>query len=413
MTDAAHRMQQLDLATPVHMVWISTNACNARCQHCSSASAERTPDELTTAEILRVVDEFATAGVLDLGVSGDEPLLRRDLFDVIARVRAHGMTIGVGSNGTSITRANARRLKDAGVDRLQISLDGSKSSHDCLRCWPGLFERVLRAIAVSIDAGLRTHVCCTINRLNASELASFAEAVCQLGVRRINFSRFVPTGRGAHSLDLTNQEWHQVISRCVEIRDRYRGTMEVVTHLAQQVLVDPDVRIMQAFSGCQAGRAQGCLSANGNVMPCVLLPVVIGNVRFASFEEIWRSSAVIRTLQKQDQVKGRCAVCPHAPRCGGCRAVAFARTGDYLASDERCWLNPRAEQPDSDERDEAAASPLPERTATTPLVSLTVNGLPPTPAPECRVIPERTEHEPASPARKARSRGQAVLLTHP
>jgi radical SAM protein with 4Fe4S-binding SPASM domain len=237
-----------------------------------------------------------------------------------------------------MTPANGRRLASCGVGRWQVSLDGVGESHDRLRRRPGLFETVVEAIATARDAGLRVHVCCTLNRLNRDELEELAALVAALGVRRLNVSRFVPTGRGSGDLDLSPAEWRRAVERCVRLREEYRGRLEVVSHLAQQILVADEVRDMPGFIGCQAGRGQGCITATGDVLPCVLLPVVIGNVRRQRLDRMWATSPVIHDLQDRSRLRGACGACRQRSRCGGCRAVAFAKTGDYLARDERCWL---------------------------------------------------------------------------
>lgn len=323
---------------PFHMVWLATNVCNARCLHCSSNSTVRTPDELTTLEAISLMDQFADAGVLDVAVSGGEPLLRLDLFDILRHARSRNLTIGVGSNGGGLTPAQASLLMQSGVNRFQVSLDGLAEQHDKLRCWPGLFARALRSISLAASAGLRVHVCCTITRLNFECLDAFTEFISRREVMRINFSRYVPTGRGTDDLDLARDEWRKVVETCVLLRERYRGKLEIVSHLAQQILVDSEVQDMPGFIGCQAGIGQGCVTANGDVLPCVLLPISIGNVRSQAFREIWLNSPLIREFQARDGLKGHCSGCLEIKRCGGCRAVAFAKTGDHLAADPRCWL---------------------------------------------------------------------------
>jgi len=323
---------------PFHMVWLATNVCNARCLHCSSNSNVRTPDELTTSEAHALMDQLADAGVLDVAFSGGEPLLRPDLFDILEHAHSRGLTTGVGSNGGHLTAAQAALLARSGIGRFQISLDGLATQHDRLRCWPGLFDRALHSIATAAAAGLRVHVCCTITRLNSQCLEPFTEFISRQTVSRINFSRYVPTGRGTDALDLTMEEWRSAVETCVVLRERYRGRLEIVSHLAQQILVDKEVQEMAGFIGCQAGIAQGCVTANGDVLPCVLLPVPLGNVRSRAFSKIWTNSDVIRKLQDRKDLKGECSHCPKIDRCGGCRAVALAKTGDYLAADPRCWF---------------------------------------------------------------------------
>jgi radical SAM protein with 4Fe4S-binding SPASM domain len=325
---------------PFHMVWLATNLCNARCLHCSSNSAKCLPNELSTTEALTLVEEFADAGVVDMAVSGGEPLLRSDLFRIIEHGVRLGISVGVGTNGTTISQDVAVRLRESGVHRLQVSVDGLPPEHDKLRCWPGLYQRALRAVAIARNVGLRVHVCCTITRMNAQDLEEFAERIsADTGVSRLNFSRYVPTGRGRDDLDLTEPEWRDVIYRCAQLRKHYKGRLEVVTHLAQSILVDDEVKPLPGFVGCQAGRGQGCVTADGAVFPCVLLPVSIGNVRECSFRKLWTESPIILELQRREGLKGVCGGCTWQARCGGCRAVAFARTGDYLSADPRCWLS--------------------------------------------------------------------------
>jgi len=321
---------------PVHMVWLSTNACNARCLHCSSNSSVRTPDELNREEVCSLIDQLAEAGVIDLAISGGEPLLRTDIFEIIAYARGRGMSVGLGSNGATLTERQALLLASSGINRFQVSLDGFEEQHDHLRQWPGLFKRALSTLNTVADLGIRTHVCCTINRTNFTSVEMFAEFLCSTRVSRLNLSRYVPTGRGRDFLDLGPEEWQRVLKMGVELRDRFRGRLEVVTHLAQQILVDDDIKKTPGYAGCQAGCAQGCITANGTVLPCVLLPVPVGNIRNSSFSEIWSHSSVIKSLQSRDALSGECGSCSFSRGCGGCRAVAFAKTGDFLASDPRC-----------------------------------------------------------------------------
>lgn len=322
---------------PFHMVWLATDQCNARCLHCSSASARRSPDELRTAEVVDMLRQFAEAGVVDLAISGGEPLLREDLMLIIREARSLGLSVGVGSNGGSLGPARAREMVEAGVNRYQVSLDGLPAQHDRLRVWAGLFDRAVRSLTEAAEAGLRTHVCCTIHRGNVDTLEEFAETVARRGVRRLNFSRFVPTGRGGASLDLPDADWQLVVRRIAALKAGLRGRMEITSHLAQVILVDPEVQFLPGFIGCQAGVGQGCVTADGTVTPCVLLPVPLGNVRAQPFAEIWSRAEVNRALRARSSLKGRCSSCAVRDRCGGCRAVAFARTGDYLAEDPRCW----------------------------------------------------------------------------
>jgi AdoMet-dependent heme synthase len=323
---------------PYHMVWLATNACNARCVHCSSDAAKCLPEELTTSQAKEMFEKFAAAGVFDIAVSGGEPLTRRDIFEVIEFAINLGIRVGLGSNGSTVTPQVARRLKEIGLNRLQISIDGLEETHDRARRWRGLFQKSLRAIRTGIKAGLDVHACFTAHRLNFHELGEVIDQCAAWGVRRFNMSRLVPTGRGDASLDLTPGEWKTLVEELELRRAALAGKMDFSTHLAQLVLLDPSLDCTTGFVGCQAGLGQGCIGPEGDVTPCVMLPVVVGNIRQQSLEEIWRSSSVIQALQDRSNLKGWCHSCDFREKCGGCRGVAYAYTGDLLAADPRCWL---------------------------------------------------------------------------
>ncbi len=324
--------------TPFHMVWIATNECNARCRHCSSDSGIIKPDELKTEEAFNLIDQLVAFGIVDLAISGGEPLLRPDIFKIIHHAKKYNLSVGVGSNGAFLTNLQAKRLENLGVNRFQVSLDGFNFAHNTLRNWVDLFDRALKTIRTARAAGLRTHICCTINHFNINQLEEFTKFVSELDVQRLNFSRYVPTGRGCGNLDLSDEDWKYAIHLCNALRNQYKGKLEIVAHLAQQILIDKEIANIPSFIGCQAGIGQGCVTENGTVLPCVLLPIPLGNVRITNFSEIWKNSPIIKALQNRDNLKGYCGVCSLKNRCGGCRAVAFAKTGDYLKADPRCWL---------------------------------------------------------------------------
>ncbi|MGO3928290.1 radical SAM/SPASM domain-containing protein [Rhodopseudomonas pseudopalustris] len=339
MISSRHPTAGLVPEAPYHVVWLATDACTARCQHCSSNSAKQSPDELTTSEAMAMIDDLAAAGVVDLGISGGESLLRGDILDVLAHAKKRGLAVGIATNGAKLTPHRAAALAGLGLDRLQVSLDGFAEQHDELRRWPGLFERALATIATAQAAGLRVNVCCTITRLNANTLEPFVDFIAGLGIGRLNLSRFIPTGRGDDALDPGDARWRSIIELCGGLQRKYHRRLAIVTHLAQHILVDPEAGDLPAFTGCQAGRGQGCISANGTIYPCVLLPVAIGNIRSHPFRQIWTGSPLIQAFQARDKLEGACGACAVRDRCGGCRAVAFAASGNPFSSDPRCWVH--------------------------------------------------------------------------
>ncbi len=331
---------------PLHVVWNVTNACNLRCEHCFAASARPLPGELTTTEALDMIDQLADAGVFDLAFCGGEPFLRRDLFQLMAHASGRGMVTAVGSNGWLVTRRLLARVRDAGVTRFQVSLDGLEATHDRIRRRAGLFRRSVAAIADGIDSGLRTHVCFTAHRGNLAELEAVVDLAARLGVHLFNLSQFVPVGRGDRDRDLTVAQWREVIEVWQRKRDEYAGRMMFTSHLAQLALVDPQIAGQPGFRGCQAGTGQAAITADGDVLPCVVLPMPVGNIRRQRFMDIWNGSPVLTRMRLRQGLGGLCGSCAMRERCGGCRAVAWAYTGDCFAEDPRCWLVEAAHQED-------------------------------------------------------------------
>ena len=211
-----------------------------------------------------MIDQLVAAGVIDLGISGGEPLLRRDMLEIIAYAKQRGMTVGIASNGAKLSPVRAAQLATIGLNRLQVSLDGFAEQHDKLRRWPGLFHRVLKTIQTARKAGLRVHVCCTVTRLNCDLLEAFVAFLPQTGIKRLNLSRFVSTGRGSDLLDPGDHAWRGIIERCGKLKTAYAGKLEITTHLAQQILVELGTRRdggLRGLPGWTRTGLCGCLRA--------------------------------------------------------------------------------------------------------------------------------------------------------
>lgn len=321
---------------PLHLVWALTNACNVKCVHCYASSARRSPGELTFNEIIHQIEILARDGLLDLALSGGEPLLLRNLERIIEHAASSGLTVGVGTNGWALTQKRAKTLAESGVSRIQISLDGLAETHDRVRRRIGLFRKAQQAIYNSRRAGISTKVCFTVHRDNWQELPDLFEYALTLGVDGFNLSQLVPTGRGKISMDLGPNEWKRILEWWNKMRLAH-PEVRMTTHLAQVVLVAPEISSYPSFKGCQAGDAQGAISATGDVYPCVVLPYSVGNIRNSSIKQIWSNSPDLKMIRDRSRLKGACGSCPVKEKCGGCRAVAYALTGDLSGEDKHCW----------------------------------------------------------------------------
>lgn len=322
---------------PYHIIWGVTNACGCRCHHCYSDAGQCATGELSTQEALTAIDQFSEAGILDIGLTGGEPLLRKDIHELIAYAVSRNMTVGMSSSGYLVTRTVAEKLRTNGLERLQISLDGIGESHDAFRGVPGLYRKALYALEAAAEAGLRRLVCFTATAANIEQFPRVLALLRELQVQTLNVSLFVPTGRGDTSLGLTPAQTHELY-RFWKTHQDAGSSPQLVFHTGKMVLVEPALSRNESFIGCQAGVGTAYVDAVGNITPCVLLPVVLGNLRHSPFADIWQEAPLVLALRKR-AVTGRCAGCAHVHICGGCRAAAYAASGDPLGEDPSCWLH--------------------------------------------------------------------------
>ena len=322
---------------PLHAVWCVTNLCNAQCKHCSSAAGKPFQNELSTREGIELIKQLSEISIFDLAFSGGEPLLRRDIYELMKYAVDQGFIIGIGTNGLIINEKIAKRLQSLENIRVQVSLDGATpATHDKIRRIPGSFTRAVNAIKILKKDELRTHVCFTPNLINYHEIEAIIDLCVELGVDLFNLSQFVPIGRGSKDIDLSPQQWKWILEIWHNKKHQFEGTMEFSSHEAQLALVEKEVFNMPAFIGCQAGNAVCCISPEGVIYPCVMLPLGIGSIKKQTFREIWETSEVVKNLKDRRKLRGKCGNCTYRDICGGCRGVAFVYS-DYLDEDPRCW----------------------------------------------------------------------------
>jgi AdoMet-dependent heme synthase len=321
-------------SSPLHVVFILDTRCNLSCTHCSSAASRTGHVGYDTKAAKGVIDQLADAGVLDIALSGGEPLLRRDLEALVEHAAARGLRVGTSTNGFPLTRRRASTLRNAGLNRLQVSIDGPRDVHDAIR-GRGSYERAIAAVSFSVDAGLRTHVCFTAMRSNVDHLQEVIDTIVACGAAGFNLSQFVPTGRGAREQDLTPPQARRALETWLAAKQMH-PSMYFAAHATG--LVDLAPGQANCSGGCQAGMSIACVTASGDVTPCVMFPLSLGSLHERSFQDIWQGGPVLDGLRSR-HVGGVCGGCRHRIACGGCRAAAWAHTGDPLAGDHRCWLN--------------------------------------------------------------------------
>jgi len=345
------------------VVWNVTKACNLRCIHCY-ASADNRPaeNELTTEEGFRLLEDLAQFGCPVVLFSGGEPLVRPDIFDLIAYAVRLGLRAVLSTNGTLIDHALAKELKKLGLSYVGISLDGIAEVHDRFRGFKGCFEKVVQAIENCQREGLKVGLRFTINKFNAEEIPKVFDFVEEMKIPRICFYHLVYAGRGTKLMeyDLSHEETRKwvdyIIDRTKEFHDKGHK-VEVLTvdnhadgpYLYLRMKREGNPRAEEVYQlllmngGNNSGVGIGCVSWDGEVHADQFWRhYSFGNVRKRPFSEIWMDTSdplMAKLKEKKKHVKGRCAKCRFLEVCGGnFRVRAEAATGDTWAPDPACYL---------------------------------------------------------------------------
>jgi radical SAM protein with 4Fe4S-binding SPASM domain len=339
----------------LHVIsWNVTRRCNLECAHCylpavtgKDGRDHASSGELTTNEALQLIDQIAEANPeVMLILSGGEPLLREDIFELSAYAAGKGMMTVLGSNGLLIDDAVARKLSQSGVTGISISLDSiDPEIHDSTRSCKGAWERTVAAIQRCRDAGLSVQVNAVVTKKNCGELPALMAYSRRLGAKVFSPFFLVCTGRGEELTDISPQQYEKVLSLIVEAQGTY-GDMMIRTRCAptiRRVLYEkkPASPLLKMGTGrCLAGSSYCRITPEGDVTPCPYMTLPAGNVRKQAFADIWEKSGLFRSL-RNPALRGKCKTCEYRLLCGGCRARAYAAHENYLDEDPWCDYIPR------------------------------------------------------------------------
>jgi radical SAM protein with 4Fe4S-binding SPASM domain len=298
--------------------------------------------ELSTAECLALIDEMKALGTEMLILTGGEPLMRKDIFDIASYASERGIWVVMGTNGVLLSDKVAQKMLECGVKGVGISIDSlDPAKHNGFRGGPNAWQYSVRALDICRAHGLQVLVQTTVMEMNRDELPHLIEFAREKGAWSFNLYFLVQTGRGQLMNDLTPEQTHETLSALVEVQDNYRP-MLVRSKCApqfKQISYEKGKGGLES-GGCMAGTQYGRIMPDGNVTPCPYMTAVAGNVREQSFAEIWQTAPVLQELRDLRQLKGRCGRCEFKELCGGCRCRAYAAFGDYLQEDPACTYQP-------------------------------------------------------------------------
>jgi radical SAM protein with 4Fe4S-binding SPASM domain len=347
----------MEIKPPFLVSYSITTKCNLACKHCySEATEERAPDELSTEEAFKLIDDLAGWGIGLLVLDGGEPLLRDDFLEIISYASKKGIMTGVGSNGIPIDEKMARKMEEAGVQSVSISIDGANAeTHDSFRGKTGAFHQALEGVSALREAGLPFQLNMVIRKGTLSQIPDMLKLAVESGANAAEFFDLVEAGRAKKECPdevLEPEERKAIMEWLAEAQIdcpilirvpacpmyplilKERGVQP--KHFPMEMLR----RVPYYGRGCAAGMPLGYIvvRANGEVNPCMLLQVKLGNVRERSITQIWQESEILAQLRRRELLKGKCGECKYRVECTGCRGRAYERTGDMFAADSACWL---------------------------------------------------------------------------
>jgi radical SAM protein with 4Fe4S-binding SPASM domain len=318
--------------------WEVTKGCNLRCIHCRATATElSSPTDLPTRTALNIIDQISAAANPILVLSGGEPLYRSDIFQLARYATDKGLRVALATNGTLVTKDVARMIVDAGVRRVSISLDGADAlTHDSFRGIPGAFEAAVRGLqnlkALGMG-GIELKATCAPHyfRVARQRRAADRRAAEQLASIAPAQTPKVPDRSSIGPTDMT-------MPGSTGIALKPQGTGQPVGHPGGH---PSDLNAMT--KGCLAGTGVCFISHEGEVYPCGYLPVIAGDLRKQTFADIWENSTVFHELRDTSGLKGKCGCCEFRNVCMGCRARAYAATGDFMDEEPFCVYQPRTQ----------------------------------------------------------------------
>lgn len=349
--------------SPFLVIWETTQSCDLACKHCrAEAQPDRHPDELTTAEARKLLEDVRRFGPIIFVFSGGDALKRPDIVELVAYGSQLGLRMAITPATTPLaTREMLQALKDAGLSRLAISLDGSHPGiHDEFRRVNGSFEHGLRILKTSQEIGLSTQVNTVVARHNLDDFEALMQLMTEVGIVFWEVFFLIPMGRAKPEDVASAEQFEDVFNHLYDLSKSAPFDIKATAAPQYSRVVlqhkvaerrnggsnDNDVLTDGvAFSLSDGiGRARGVndgdgfmfVSHVGDVFPSGFLPVRAGNVREHDLVDVYRNSTLFRTLRDRSQLKGKCQVCEYRPVCGGSRARAYAVTGDYLEAEPFC-----------------------------------------------------------------------------
>ncbi|MBN2488327.1 MAG: radical SAM protein, partial [Methanosarcinaceae archaeon] len=339
------------LSSPLSVLWELTHECNLRCKHCLINAGKREQNELSLDEIKKIIDELAELKVFTITLGGGEPLLRKDFLGIVDYASQFNFGLKLSTNGILVDNDLLDRLKDTNVFSVQVSIDGFEQTHNAFRGNKKSFEKAVSALKMFSGAGYWTIMSTAITRHNVNEIARLVELAVECGASSFKASPFIPVGNGKENfkdLAITPSDLKDLTKIMLQKKEKYEGIIDLQIDGLFPWLSGPcsggrqNSQFVSSQVGCSAGTSEVVITPTGDVLPCPFLTDFnAGNLRNNSLRGIWYNSEIFGNFRnlKSYKLEGICRDCEYVPHyCqGGCRAAAFAFSGNLFAADPYCW----------------------------------------------------------------------------
>lgn len=342
---------------PRLIFWELTKRCNLECKHCrAEASDVDYSGELSFDNIKSVIDDIVEVSKPILVLTGGEPLFRDDVFEIAKYAKSRGLRTALATNGTLIDSPTAKAIKESGISRVSISIDGNDAeTHDNFRGISGSFEGAIHGGRFLKEVGVEFQFNTTITKRNVDQIGDILDFSIKEEASGLHIFMLVPVGCGVEIAEtdmITSEKYEEVLNWFYDISKTaplelkatcaphyYRVIRQRAAAEGRKLSMEHDG--MAAMTrGCLAGSGVCFISHRGDVQPCGYLPLIAGNVTETPFRQIWENSDLFLSLRDANQLSGKCGDCGYRLVCGGCRARAYYATGGYLDEEPYCVYQP-------------------------------------------------------------------------
>ncbi|OGW45370.1 MAG: radical SAM/SPASM domain-containing protein [Nitrospirae bacterium RBG_13_41_22] len=345
--------------TPKWIAWEITRRCNLKCIHCRSSSeieVKGHPD-FSTQEAFRIIDDIISYAKPVIVLSGGEPLLRKDVFEVARYGTEKGLRMCLATNGTLVDDKICEKIKDSGIKIVSLSLDGSEETvHDNFRNQKGAFAGTINAAQLFQKHGIEFIINSSFTKRNQEDIPRIYKLAKELGATAWYMFMIVPTGRGEEIMNelISKEDYEEVLEWHYQMEKGEREMLvrptcaphyyRIVLQKSKEEGTKFERRTLKfstgGAKGCIAGQLIALIDVDGDVLPCSYFPKPAGNIKVQSFKDIWENSELFKELRDFKKYKGKCGSCEYVSVCGGCRARAYSVYGDYLEEEPFCGYMP-------------------------------------------------------------------------